>query len=57
MPRYSIRAYCEKHGLLKWRDFSAEVFGESGRDYGNLDTYLVVTCKKCNILCMVELVE
>jgi len=57
MTGYSIIAVCSEHGRLLWRDFDARVAGEGGREYRDLATYLIVTCKKCGNSCEVTLVK
>lgn len=57
MTGYTIIAVCPEHGRLIWRDFNASVIGEGGREYGDMATYLVVTCKKCGNPCEVTLVK
>jgi hypothetical protein len=40
-----------------WRDFDARVAGEGGREYRDMATYLIVTCKKCGSSCEVTLIK
>ena len=57
MSGYAIIAVCPEHGRLTWREFEANVVGEGGREYRDMATYLIVTCKYCGESCEVTLVR